>query len=219
MLRANLPVSLALGTLRSRGAARRAGDRGHPWQVGTFNRSREAKKLNQLTDAAPGKDGKAFCFVAQAAINTLGPFAEIAREPGSWVLEPTSYHVQQIGKQKDYKLDEGYSDFMAIGQKTNLVSINVTASLPYRVPTWVKQGSYPNSAGIFYQDSAAYNKSFGLAEIVEGITRSFGIKGQPIVQNTSQATVMPVPIPILRCQWTNAVCAVFWPKTQRPMPH
>jgi hypothetical protein len=155
---------------------------GHPWAVGSYKRDRE--ETSKVSNATLGKDGKSFCFVAQANLNKLGPFSNLARQPQAWSVEPSSYKVSQIGTDKGYSLEQPYTDFMAIKLAGNLTSGQVELKLPYTIPAWVSELSYEKHNQLFYDSNEARGKSFGLKAITEGMAEAFGIKGQPITTAT-----------------------------------
>ncbi|MEJ1928872.1 hypothetical protein WDZ92_01180 [Nostoc sp. NIES-2111] len=161
---------------------------GHPWGEGSYKRDRDPQNHNHIKEAEPGRDRRAFAFVAQADLEGLGPFSNLARDKRAWHVEPGSYTVLRVGPEKAFHLDPGYSDFMAVRQTGNLVSGSITMTLPYTIPDWVSTYSYADYRGISYESLQASGKSFGLKHIVEGISSVFAIDGQPIVTSTFTLT-------------------------------
>jgi len=146
---------------------------GHPWGD-KYAAERNADKQNYVIDAEPSRDNKGFTFVAQADLDALGPFADLARQPDAWRVEPEAFQVQRIGPEKRYNIEPGFTDFISVGQKGNLVLGQVTLVLPYKIPGWVSQLSYGDYQGLRYETRYARGKSFGLLQIVEGISNAMG---------------------------------------------
>lgn len=157
----------------------------HPWAIGMYDRSREPKAFAHVIDASPGKEGKEFVFVSHADLNSLGPFKALALRPESWQVSPQSASISRIGNAaKGYKLENGYSEFMAIRQPANFTSGDVSITLPYQIPAWVNDLSFKDHTHLRYDSDEARGKSFGLSAIVEGMASVYGIKQQPISQVT-----------------------------------